>query len=560
MPIRSVLPLLAACALAACSPARSQPVPEAADLVLFNGKVVTVDTAFSLQRTVVVRGERIVAVGGDELRARFRGTREVDLRGRTLLPGFIDAHMHAGAADPRAVDLDGARSIAEVQARVRERARALGPGTWVLGGGFAEQDLAERRFPTRAELDAAAPENPVFVDRAGGHGRVANSRALRLAGVGRRTPDPAGGEIERDARGEPTGVLRERAAWVLVARVVPPLPEAEDRAGLVVFLAELPRMGITSFVEAANVSRRWTTFREIYREHGDSLPRAAIQFQIPERAEAVRAFLDRLEPRPGEGDARLRVGALKLIVDGGYSGGAAATLVPYRGRPEWFGILRTPPAELRAIVREAHGRGWQIGFHTIGDAAAKHTVDAVGEALREAPRAGHRHYLAHMSVLPPPATLRAMAEHGMLVVQQPSFVWINDGMYQMHLEGERLARANAMRTPLRHGVHLALSSDNLPLGPLVGIQAAVTRRGRRGTQFSPDEALTVPEAIRAYTKGAAYVTGEEGIKGSLEPGLLADMVVLSEDPLTVDPARISEARVEMTIIGGRVVFERGGAR
>lgn len=556
--------------LAAALLAGRLPPQEPADLLLFNGRVVTVDSAFSVRSAVAVRGGRIVAVGGDELARRFRAARTVDLRGRAVLPGFIDAHVHLLPPARRSVDLSGARSMAELRERIRGKARELGPGEWITGTwstGWAEDDLAERRPPLRADLDAAAPENPVYVPRLGGHSYAANSLALRLAGVGRDTPEPRGGVIERDAAGEPTGIFREGPAIGLVFRgmrdVPGPSPE-EARLNAVRFLNGLLAHGITSIVEASWTTSGFRHWEAAYAEHGDSLPRASVQVtaEILDDGEtdAVIRELREFGRKTGDGDERLRVGALKVFVDGGWSGAAAATLRPYAGRPGWHGRVRVPEPELYALVRAAHDMGWQMGFHTAGDSAVKLAVDVFGRVLDESPRPDHRHYLTHFGLLPPDATLRAMARRGIGVVQQPNFLRTNEGLFRAFLGPERLERAIPLRTPLRHGIHLALGSDNLPVGPLAGIHAAVTRRGKSGAPYAAGERLTVAEAIRAYTRDAAWVTGEERVKGSVEPGKLADLVVLSEDPLAVDPERIPELRVEMTILGGRVVHERPRAR
>ncbi len=212
--------------------------------------------------------------------------------------------------------------------------------------------------------------------------------------------------------------------------------------------------------------------------------------------------------------------------------------------------------ELRRTIREADGAGWQLGIHAIGDAAIELTVDELAAALAERPRANHRHYLNHFTMMPPPRTMELMAANAIHITQQPNFTYTLEGRYVEHLDGERLEHNNPLRTPMDHGIHVALSSDILPIGPMVGLYAAVTRKGRSGRVFGEGERLTIEEAIRAYTIGGAYLTFEENDKGSIEAGKLADLIVLSEDPLTIDPERLLGIEVDMTIVGGRVEYQR----
>ncbi len=260
--------------------------------------------------------------------------------------------------------------------------------------------------------------------------------------------------------------------------------------------------------------------------------------------------------KTGDGDERLRVGAVKVFVDGGFTGPSAYTIDSYRSEPGFHGSLDLPEEELRTIIGQAHGMGWQMGFHAIGDAAIELVVGYFAEALEASPRDDHRHYLNHFTVRPPPEVMELMAEHDILITQQPNFTYTLEGRYVEYLEEEHAAHNNPLRSPMDHGVFVALSSDILPIGPMVGIYAAVTRKGASGAVYAADERLTMEEAIRGYTRNGAYITFEEDLKGTLEPGKLADMIVLSDDLLTIDPERILDVVVEKTIVGGRVVFER----
>ena len=533
----------------------------AVDLVIHGGRVVTLDDRNSIVSAIVVRGGKIVEVGDESLVRQYRATHVIDLHGRMAMPGFNDSHIHISGRARGEVALSSVRSIREMQDSVRAKARILGPGRWITGIGWAEDNLAEKRRPLKADLDAAAPDNPVFFLRAGGHSSVSNSMALRLAGISRDTPQPSSGVIEHDERGEPTGIIRERGD--LVNRLVPrPSPE-EMRPSFVQSLRDLFTLGITSIIQAgANSNERgepggvvprpdWPEWERVYRAHKGSLPRATVQI-FWRGANDLREF----GHRSGEGDEWLRVGALKLLVDGGFTGPTAYTLAPYKGMADFRGTLTLSPDSLYQVAARAHAMGWQMGFHTIGDAAIQLTVDVFDRVLRESPRPDQRNYLNHFSMLPPVATLELMARDSILVTQQPNFTYTLESRYQQVLDSTRLSLNNPMMTPMRHGIFMAFSSDILPIGPLVGIYAAVTRKGKSGVVYGSDQAVPILRALRAYTRDGAYLTREERVKGTLEPGKLADVIVLSQDLLTIPADRIPETKIDLTVLGGNVVYDR----
>ncbi len=552
--MRKAALLVVGLALASCE---RGPEGLSPDTVLVDGKIAVVDDAFTVVEALAIRDGRVAAAGTTKEIEALRGdrTRVIDLKGRTVLPGFYDSHLHVRADPPRSVDLGGARSIEDIQEKIRRKALELGPGEWVTGRDWAEDDLSEKRRPTRVDLDAAAPENPVTLTRAGGHSSVANSRALSLAGISRSTPDPPHGIIDRDANGEPTGWIRERAQ-TLLWDLVPEATEAELRGALVRSLEDLLKLGITSFNDAGVVVENLPRFQDVYAEHGASLPRATLQVRLPrdKPVDEMIAVLKGIPFHTGLGNDRIKIGAIKLSVDGGYTGSAAYTLKPYKGRPDFHGTLFLKEEELTRLVREAHARGWQLGVHTIGDGAIEVAVNAFARVLEESPRPNHRHYLNHMTVKPSGATLARIREIGLLVAQQPSFTYSLEGPYNDNLEGELLETVNPLASLKELGIPVGLGNDNLPIGPLFSLYAAVTRKGKSGRVYGADEAVTIEEAIRGYTRGSAYLTFDENVKGSLEPGMLADLVVLSEDILTIDPDRILEIEVEATMVGGEILW------
>jgi predicted amidohydrolase YtcJ len=518
-----------------------------ADTIFYNGKIVTLDQQSSIASTLVVDDGRIIAIGDEQVANAYAATTSIDLEGRLLLPGFVDSHTHIRGHPQRYIDLTKTRSIEELRGQVSDKAAELGPGEWITGYGWSEDVMAEQRRPLRDDLDEAAPENPVLLTRAGGHSAVANSVALGLAEVNLDTPQPESGVIERGADGELNGVIRERQD--IVSKLIPEATYEEVRGSLIDVLKEQLSFGITSLVHATGSIESYPEWEHVYNLHRGSLPRAAIQV-FWEGPEAMSAF----GRRSGDGDEYLRLGPIKIFVDGGFTGPAAFTREPYKGETEYRGKLSLTPEELRRIISEAHAANWQLGIHAIGDAAIELTVDELAAALAESPRSNHRHYLNHFTVMPSGEAMDKMAAHDIAITQQPNFTYTLDGRYSEYLDGDRLQHNNPLRTPMNHGIHVAISSDILPIGPMVGIYAAVTRKGMSGNVYGADEALTVMEALRGYTLYGAYLTFEEDEKGSLEPGKLADLIVLDQDILTIDPNHIMEIKVEQTWLGGKLVF------
>lgn len=537
---------------------------EPADLLLYNGKIVTVDSAFSIRQAIVVKDGRVVAVGGNELRNRYLAARTIDLRGRTVIPGFHDTHIHLGGHSRRYIDLNETTSMAQLKQQVSDKAKELGPREWITGAGWDEYHFTdEQRKPVRSDLDAAAPDNPVVLTRAGGHSSVGNSKALELADINKATPDPARGIIEKDAKGEPNGVIRERND--LYTRLVPRDKPADVRDSFFEDVHRQLKLGITSVIEAGSfvdpdVVGSYAEWEVLYSKHGDNLPRASVQVQFPGDAKTGEAKLKEFGRKTGGGNERLRIGSIgEMAADGGFTGPTAWSLVDYKGQPGFRGRAFLTPEQIHANIEAGHKLGWQYGIHAIGDAAIAMTVDAYDKVLQAYPRADHRHYLCHFTVLPPERTMQIMAKDEILIAQQPNFTYNLEGRYVDALEGTRLTKNNALQTPIKHGIFMAFGSDNLPIGPLVGLYAAVTRKGESGKVYGPEEAVSMKDALTMYTRSGAFITREENIKGSLEPGKLADMVIFPEDLLTVSPDKLLTMKVDMTIVGGRVLYDRSQA-
>ena len=525
------------------------PVATQVDLILTNAKIITVDDNFSIQNTVAVDEGLIVATGGQSLLDKYQSELTVDLEGKTLMPGFIDSHTHIRGRPQRYIELGDVGSIAEIQNLIRAKAEELGDGEWITGYGWSEDELIEDRRPMRQDLDEAAPDNPVTLTRAGGHSAVVSTLALTLADITNTTPDPEGGVIERDQNGTATGIIRERQN--IVGRLVPDSTYDELIASLEVNLHALLSKGITSITDASKAPREYAMWEQLYVTATLPLPRSAIQFQWFD-TEAIAE----VKSRVASGTDFLKIGPIKVFADGGFTGPAAYTLEPYVNQGDYRGYLNMPENDLIDHLNEIHDSGWQMGIHAIGDAAIVLVVNTLADALERNPREDHRHYLNHFSMRPPDLTMELMAEHDIHITQQPNFTYTLEGRYAANLDGWRLDHNNPLRSPMDHGITVAISSDILPIGPMVGLYAAVTRKGMSGQVYGPDETITIEEAIRAYTLTGAYLNFEEEVKGSLEPGKFADMIVLSNDILTIDPERIMDIEVEQTYVNGKLVYEK----
>jgi predicted amidohydrolase YtcJ len=534
-----------------------------ADLVLYNGKIVTVDDAFSIRQAVVVKDGKIVAVGGNELRNRYSATRAIDLRGRLVLPGFCDTHIHLGGHSRRYIELKDTTSLAQLKQQVADKAKELGPGEWITGGNWDEYHFTEQRKPLKGDLDAVARNNPVALTRAGGHSIVGNSKALQMADINKATRDPPRGLIERDASGQPNGVIRERND--LYTRMVPKDKPVDVRDSLVQSVRDQLKLGLTSVIVAgASVNPgdvgSYAEWEWLYGKYGTELPRAAVQIGYPSPQGEAKLGAERLRAfgkKTGDGNDRLRVGSIgEMAADGGFTGPTAWMLTDYKGQPGFRGRAFYTPEQILANIEEGHKIGWQFGIHAIGNAAIEMTVDALHEVLQKNPRGDHRHYLCHFTMMPSDRTMEIMAKDKIHIAQQPNFTYNLAGRYEETVEGRLLQTNNPVSTPIKHGIYMAFGSDNLPIGPMPGLYAAVVRKGENGKVYGAPEAVSMKDAITMYTRNGPFLTREEKTKGTLEVGKLADMVVMDQDLLTIAPEKVLNAKVDMTIVGGKVLFER----
>lgn len=535
-----------------------------ADETLYVNGIIHTVVGERMADAMLVRADRVVAAGArPEVEAAAEpGARHVDLAGQAVVPGFNDSHAHVLwlglTLDQVDVGAGTVDSHAGIVRALAERARSTPPGEWVLGRGYDQNTLVERRHPTRTELDAVTNDHPVVIRHTSGHVLSCNSRALTLAGITDDSDDPPGGEIERNAHGNPTGVMKE-AAMDLVMAHVPPPTVAEGAAAIARAAAEAARHGITSMSDAATgrVPDTVTAFEMFERAVDEDLP---VRLQImPEiRYVAPPGETGAAPPetfRPDADRLRLSLGPVKVFADGALSTRTAAVRRPYAGDGENTGILLWPRETLEDMIARAHAAGWQIATHALGDRAVEHVLGAYRAALAMEPRHDHRHRIEHCMMLDA-AMAHEIAALGIVPSLQPDIFRLGDG-YLDALGIERASDVIPVATLRRAGARMAFSSDCpvIPCDPLAVVRSAVERRTPRGVRLGTAEAATVPEAIRLYTEGGAFATRFDGLKGRLERGYLADFAVLSSDPLAGLPDDPAELRVTRTVMGGRTTYE-----
>ncbi len=539
-------------------PAAAAPsADEAASLLLINGVIHTGDAARPRAEAVAIRSEHIVAVGSTQQIRRLAGpnTRIVDLQGRFAMPGFNDAHIHLanGGQAKLAIDLEGARSLAEFQQRIRARLAEYKRGEWITGRGWDHTLWPEKKFPSRADLDSVSRGQPMMFTRVDGHVAVANSLALERAGIVRDTKDPPGGSIERDAAGEPTGMLKENAMG-LVSGKIPTLSAAQRRRAIELALAEAARFGVTSLQD----NSAWADFLVYEELKKEGKLTARITEWLPFLEPLSR--LEEMRRHGGTSDPWLKTGALKAVVDGTLGSRTAAMLAPFADDPSTSGILGIEPERLRQMAIERDRAGFQLAFHAIGDRGNRVALDAFA-AVRAAngPR-DRRDRIEHAQVVAPEDFAR-YAELGVIASMEPVHESTDMRWAEARLGPVRARGAYAWHSMLEHGVRLAFGTDYPvePVNPMHGLYACVTRElpgGGPAGGWQPQEKISLDECIRAYTVVSAYAEFEEGKKGQIVPEQLADIIVLSADLTKLAPPQLLRVEVLQTFVGGRLVYEK----
>lgn len=533
-------------------------------LLLFNGKIFTADEKYSIAEAVAIDGEKIVAVGkSDELRRKYKSTSEIDLQGKLVTPGFNDAHVHflRGAIALLYVNLQDSKTVSEATARVAAKVKEVKAGEWIIGRGW-DHTLWGGKFPTKVDLDKVAPNNPVYLTRVDGHVSWVNSAALRLAKIDKNTKNPEGGEIERDASGEATGILKETAQG-LVNNLVPAPSIDQQNKGMELALKMAREYGITSVQDNSGYE---TT--KLYREFlkADKLTVRVSEWQNFEDSVAELKRQRNEFASFNDNPSRLKLGALKGYVDGTLGSKTAAMLAPFSDDEGNSGIPRRPQEELSKMVLERHREGWQIALHAIGDRANRMALSAYSNAWNLAGDKSNnalpnrRHRIEHAQVVAP-TDFKRFAELGVIASMQPTHAISDKRWAESRLGEYRVLGAYAWHFMKSYGVHVPFGTD-FPvesINPYLTLYAAVSRQDTDGEPLGgwhPQERLSMAEAIRCHTFESAYAEFSENEKGEIKVGMFADLVVHSKDLLTIPHHEILKTETLYTIFNGKIVYRK----
>ena len=527
---------------------------ETPELILVNGDLLTQDPAMPRAQAIAIANGHILAVGtnADMRRLSGPGTRIVDLGGKVVIPGVIDAHNHPAYAGRRhlfEVDCD-LRSVGAIQAALRERAAKTPAGTWIRGFKYDDTKTVERRFLTRADLDAVSTTHPIYVEHRGGHTGYVNSLAYERAGITESSSDPKGGRFERDAvTGKLSGRVAEAAAQIISGSDTHRYTGAEVQAGVAEISRRLAAAGITSVTDALGSPDDLRGYEDA-RDAGLLHTRVYCHIHYPYLDTMINAGL-----RTGFGDEWVKIGAVKTTCDGSISERTARLAEPYIGRPNDYGILVMDADTLWPIFRKAHAAGWQLGTHTNGEVAIDLVAGLYERLQREMPRKDPRFRFEHCTVLTPDL-IRRIKALGAIPTPFASYVYFH-GEKMTEYGAARTERMFPMRWFLDAGIPAAMGSDYPPgpFEPMMALTSMTTRTDIRGTTWGPSQKITLAEALKVLTVNGAYASYEERVKGSLTAGKYADLVVLGSDPRTVPAIEIVNVKIERTMVGGRWVYE-----
>jgi predicted amidohydrolase YtcJ len=520
---------------------------QTADLAVTNARIYTVNPKQPNASAIAVRQGRILAVGNDVARYLGASTRVIDAKGAMVMPGFIDSHGHVrGLGDMLGnIDLRGMTSEREIVEKVRAAAKQHKAGEWIMGRAWDQNLWAGQQFPDAAGISNAAPDNPVSLERVDGHALWVNRKALELADINSKTPDPAGGKILRDKQGAPTGVLVDRAQQ-LVSRKIPVATQEQVEQSLLRAAQQLARVGITTVHDAGVQYADIEGYRSLIRKG-----------QLPVRIYAMILYPLALPAKPEIGDY-LTIRSIKLVADGALGSRGAAMIQPYADDPPNQGLLILDRATIRAAAEQALAKGFQVNTHAIGDRANRTALEAYGDVLK-GPN-DKRFRIEHAQIVAP-EDFAKFKQYSVIASMQATHATSDMLWAQDRVGPERIKGAYAWQTLLHLGVHLPNGSD-FPVedsNPLLGFYAAVTRQKVDGTPpggWFPEQRMSREEALRSWTMEGAYAAFEEDRKGSLEPGKMADFVMLSGDIMTMPAAEIPRTRITMTVAGGKIVFEQ----
>ncbi len=554
------LPLLVATVVAVAPLAAQQPVAPA-DLIITNARIYTVDAAHPLAEALVVRGGRVAFVGDSRGALSLRGpqTRVIDLDGKTVIPGMVDAHGHVSGLGTAlaTVDLTGASSYDEIIARVVARARTTPPGQWITGRGWDQNRWGDTRFPTHDKLSAALPDNPVVLERVDGHAILANKRAMDAAELSAATKDPVGGHVERDASGAPAGVFVDNAMG-LVRRVMPRTTREQEKHQIQAAIADAQRWGLTGVHDAGASPQVIDIYEELGKAGQLNFRMYAMISGGREESGVLDSWFKR-GPQSGLYGGMLWVRSIKLYADGALGSRGAALLDPYSDDPHNNGLLVSPPAYIQEIATKALQHGFQVNTHAIGDRGNRMTLDAYEAALKAVPTADHRFRIEHAQILNY-ADVPRFAKLGVIPSMQASHQTSDMYWAGKRLGVERLPGAYAWRALLDQGSIIPNGSD-FPVeqvNPLISFHSAISRQDANNWPpggWYPEQRMTREEALKSMTLWPAYAAFQERELGSLSPGKYADFVVLDQDIMRIPADLVLRTRVLSTWVGGRAVYE-----
>jgi predicted amidohydrolase YtcJ len=556
--------LLSCCAGVFAVRARAQASQgESHTVVYLHGRIYTNDPALPWADAMAIRDGKIRCVGKIdyvllECGGNDPSAETVQLKGKFMMPGFNDAHVHLGSAgaDMLSVRLNGVTSIEELQKRVADAAAQHKEGEWITGSGWDHTLWADKKFPNKQELDAVAPKNPVFLTHISGHVAVANTLALQHGEIKPDTPNPPGGMIERDADGAATGMLEEDSAMSLVSARIPDLKTDQRRRGIQMVLADAAKNGVTSVQDFSE----WSDYLVYVQLKEEGKLTLRITEWLP-FLESMDTLLN-MRAQGGTTDPWLRTGALKGFTDGALGSRTAAMLAPYSDDPSTSGILTNDPEKLRVMAIERDKAGFQINFHAIGDRANRVALDVFEAVVKANGPRDRRDRIEHAQVLAP-EDLPRFAQLKVIASMQPSHETSDMRWAESRIGPDRAKGAYAWASLLKSGARLAFGTDYdvEPINPMRGLYACVTRElpdGGPAGGWQPQEKISLDDCIRAYTSGSAYAQFEQGKKGELKAGEYADFIVLSNDLTKIPPQQYTKTTVLLTVVGGRTVYSQDG--
>ncbi len=534
------------------------------NLILINGKIITVDPEFRIVEAVAIKDEKILAVGTTKEIERLKEPKSnvIDLEGKTVLPGLIDSHLHM-VNTGRVLSQINCRtppmySILDLMNAVREKVEKVGPNEWILGRGWDQAKLSDHRNPTRWDLDEVSPNNPVELTRTCGHVSVVNSKALEIAGINKDNPQPVGGHFETNEKGELTGILQESPAMDLVRKFIP--AENLESTSRAIRLASnaFSEVGITSVIEAGIESLDMRAYQKVVN-NGDLSVRVNMMVRGKIAGESVEESVKRIEDFPlstGYGSSLLRFLGLKLLIDGGIGGRTALLREHYEGESENYGILTMPEEDLQKRVDAGNLAGMIVGIHCAGGKAMDIVLDAFEKTDKIKPIKGRRFSIIH-AYQPSSKNFETCKRLGITVASQPSFLYYLGESYYENVGHKRSEWLKPHRAWIDNDVLVASGTDSpvTPYYPFPSLWASIARRTEvNNVQMGTEQCITREEAIKLYTINGAYHTFEEDLKGSIEPGKLADIIIIDRDILTCPLDDIKETKVLQTILGGKTVY------